>query len=313
MKGKTDMSIPVGIDVSKNTLDFYFNDRHFTVNNVVSDIKKSLPKLPSGSHIVMEATGKYHRVAHEILSNMGHKVMLINPYRSRHFANAQNIFCKTDKVDAKILCQYAKKMEFKESPPPSKKELLLQDLSRHLEGLKQIKVDLEARIREANGFIAKSLKNARKTVSKEIESTEKALKDTVDANPEMKKKSELLMSIPGIGETTTITLLCCLRELGKLNKNEIAALAGVAPMNHDSGRMQGRRKIRGGRHDVRSKLYMPIIGAATQHNSRLKALYTRLCHIGKSPKVALTACMRKLIVWANAILATGQPWCENHI
>ena len=313
MKGKTDMSIPVGIDVSKNKLDIYFNDTYFIVNNIIADIKKGSSKLPSGSHIVMEATGKYHRLAHETLSNMGHKVMLINPYRSRHFANAQNIFCKTDKVDAKVSCQYAKTMEFKESTPPSKEELLLQDLSKHLEDLKQIKIDIEARIREASGFIAKSLKNTRKTVVKEIESTEKAIKDAVDSNLEMKKKAELLTSIPGIGETTAFTLLCCLRELGKLNKNEIAALAGLAPMNHDSGTMQGRRRIRGGRHDVRSKLYMPIIGAATQHNSRLKAIYTRLCGIGKSPKVALTACMRKLIVWANAILATGQPWCENYI
>lgn len=119
------------------------------------------------------------------------------------------------------------------------------------------------------------------------------------------------MSIPGIGEPTAITLLSYLRELGEASKREIAALSGLAPMNNESGSYTGKRRIRGGRHDVRTALYMPILGAATKHNKRLKELYNRLVGSGKLKKVALTACMRKLVVWANAIITSQKPWDET--
>lgn len=121
------------------------------------------------------------------------------------------------------------------------------------------------------------------------------------------------MSIPGIGAKTGLMLLSLLRELGCLEKTEIAALAGLAPANNDSGTFRGKRTIKSGRHDVRSHLYMPTLGAATKHNKRLKKIYDRLVASGKPKKVALTACMRKLIVWANAILMSGEAWVENHI
>ncbi len=147
----------------------------------------------------------------------------------------------------------------------------------------------------------------------EIEICKSTLKEICTSNETLKKKVELLKSIPGIGEKTAIALVSGLKELGSLSKNQIAALAGLAPVNNESGTKTGHRRIQGGRRDIRAELYMPILGAATMHNKRLKTFYQQLILKKKSPKVALTACMRKIVVWANAVLQTGVPWNENHI
>ena len=164
---------------------------------------------------------------------------------------------------------------------------------------------------KSEGFTEKSLKRAVEGIEVEIKATTKELEKEISKDEEIEKKSVLLETIPGIGRSTAIMLLSGLRELGKLKKTEIAALSGLAPVNNDSGGHKGKRSIRGGRHEVRALLYMPILGAATQHNPRLKEFYERLVESGKPKKVALTACMLKLVVWANAILKTGEPWVEK--
>jgi transposase len=197
---------------------------------------------------------------------MGFSVMVINPFQSRNYARALNILCKTDKVDATVLASFGERMEFHETLPLSEMEELLQELSRHLDDLKAIRKNIVLHLQSAQGFIAKSLKKTLKTIDKEIEETEKQLKEAVAKDPQLLKNCNLLMSIPGVGEPTALTLLSYLRELGQATKREISALSGLAPINNESGNYKGKRRIRGGRHDVRVALYMPILGAVTKHN-----------------------------------------------
>lgn len=262
--------------------------------------------------IVLEATGKHHRLVHKILSKLNYDVMVINPFQSRHFAKAMNVICKTDRVDAKILSLYAERMKFKSTTMQTEEELEMQELSRYIQDLKHIKLELEARLRDSDGFVAKSLIKAINAIKKQIQEAESQLNSLISANNKLSSKCELLESIPGIGHQTAIMLLCNLRELGTLNKKQIVGLAGLAPMNNDSGIFKGRRYVHGGRKDIRASLYMPILGAATQHNNRLKLFYEHLVNSGKSKKVALVACMRKLIIWANSVLATSEKWQENY-
>jgi transposase len=305
------MSIAIGIDVSKEKLDIYYNEKVTTILNKKEAIKKFFSKCEKTQKVVMEATGKYHRLCHNTLCEMGFLVMVINPFQSRNYARAQNIKCKTDKLDATVLASFGERMEFHETLPLSETEELLQELSRHLDDLKKMRQAIALRSEGSKGFIAKSVKNALKAIDKEIGETEKQLKEAVKKDGKLLKNCNLLMTIPGVGEPTALMLLSYLRELGEVKSKEIAALSGLAPMNNESGRFKGKRRIKGGRHDVRAGLYMPILGAATKHNKRLKEIYTRLVEAGKLKKVALTACMRKLVVWANAILKSQKPWDET--
>lgn len=304
------MILTAGIDVSKDKLDIFYNNQHVSIKNDQQSIKEYFSGISKSSQIVLEATGKYHRLSHTVLTEMGFAVMVINPYQSRHFAKSLNINCKTDKVDAKILSLYGEKIGFTKTPPLTDTELHLQELMRHLDDLKKIKLELQARKRESRGFVNSSLDKAIASITEEIKATEKELDEAIDKDAALKEKVNLLLTIPGIGQTTAMSLICLLRELGSVNKRQIAALAGLAPFNNDSGKFKGKRMIKRGRHDVRTHLYMPILGAATQHNPRLKNFYDHLIAKGKLKKVALTACMRKIIVWANAMLTTMTTWGE---
>jgi transposase len=305
------MSLPIGLDIAKLKIDFYSNSSHCVIVNDEKSIKKHFKKLDRTSPIVMEATGKYHRTAHRTLEEMGFDVMVVNPYQSKHFAKAMNLRCKTDKVDAKMLSMFCERMEFKKTKCMSQHQEELQNLSRHLDDLKQLRVDTLGRKRDGEGFIEKSHMRILKTIEAEIKVTEAHLEKRLKSDEMSKRNLELLLSIPGVGVTTAVALLCLLKEIGHVSKRSIASLSGLAPMNFDSGTSKGKRRIQGGRHDVRRHLYMPVVGAATQSNPRLKKFYRHLVESGKPAKVALTACMRKLVVWANAILATGVAWEGN--
>lgn len=306
--------IAIGIDVSKSKLDIFYCEKLFTILNTPKEISKFFKKLAfqGNSKVVLEATGKYHRLAHKILVDLGYEVMVINPFQSRHFAKAMNVICKTDAVDARILALYAEKMEFKSTPLQTKEELTMQELSRHIEDLKKIRIELGLRLQQSDGFVAKSLRKAIKAIKEQIQGAEEKLNYLVANDDKLFTKCELLESIPWVGHQTAIMLLCHLRELGTLTRKQIVGLSGLAPINNDSGLFRGKRTVRGGRKDVRSNLYMPILGAATQHNKRLKVFYDRLVNDGKDKKVALVACMRKLIIWANSVLATSKAWEENY-
>jgi len=303
--------IPVGIDIAKNKIDIFYQNQHYTVENNAKALRKCFRQLPKESHIVMEATGKYHRLAHSILGEMGCKVMLINPFQSRNFAKAMNVICKTDKVDAKILALFAEKMDFIERKAASDTEQEMQELSRYLEDLKRQRVMLIGRKENAPLAIRKSIESLIGSIDKEIKKIEEKLEEIVSKDEAASRKMNLLLTIPGIGKTTALLLLSNLRELGSLSKNRIVALGGLAPRNNESGTYQGKRYVRGGRSNIRSGLFMPILGAATRHNNRLKRFYHKLIESGKCKKVALTACMRKIVVWANFMIANNLSWNAN--
>lgn len=306
--------VSVGLDIAKEKIDFYSAGMHAEIMNTKKAIETYFKTISRDSRVVMEATGKFHRIAYKTLEDMGFSVMVVNPYQTKHFAKAMNLLCKTDRVDAKMLALFAERMEFKPVKCSSEKQEKMQELSGHLDDLKQLKLDLESRLRESKDrFIEPSLKKVLGVLDQEIKATEKQLKFLIESDEELKKKLELLLTIPGVGQTTAVNLLSYLKELGTLNKYEIGSLAGLAPMNNDSGKLKGRRSIKGGRHQIRRHLYMPVLGAATQYNARLKAFYQRLVASGKPKKVALVACMRKLVIWANAVLANNQPWNENYL
>lgn len=304
--------LAIGLDIAKGKLDFYCAGKHCEIKNHPKSIKEHFKSIDRQSRIVLESTGKHHRATHRVLERMGFSVMVVNPYQSKHFAMALKLNYKTDKADAKMLSIFAEKMDFKPTPCASKLQQSMQDLSRHLDDLKKVRLDLNARTKDSTGFIKRSLGKAVKAIDKEIKAAEEKLSEAIDKDDTLQKSLQLLMSIPGVGETTAVSLLSYLKELGSVNKRQIAALSGLAPMNNDSGKFEGKRRIKGGRHDVRSHLYMPVLGAATQHNKRLNSFYVRLVKSGKPKKVALTACMRKLITWANAIIATGEPWDNKY-
>lgn len=305
------MSISVGLDISKSKIDVFYADKHSVIINEKSSIEKFFQKLDKTSKIVMEATGKYHRLAHRSLTQLGFEVMVINPYQSKHFAKALNLICKTDKVDAKMLSMYGEKLDFKVTQCCNEKQEELQDLSRYLDDLQEIRHGLEMRKSESDGFIKESLETTLLTLKEEINNTEEKLRTIIKSDGKLNEKLNILQSIPGVGEKTAIYLICTLKELGTLNKREIVALAGLAPINNDSGNSSGKRHVRGGRRQIRAHLYMPILGAATQHNPKLKKFYTGMVSRNKPKKVALTACMRKLIVWANSMIEAGEYWKEN--
>jgi transposase len=301
--------IPVGIDIAKEKIDIWMQGILTSLKNNEKEIVEFFKSIsPKEVQMTMEATGRYHRLAHRILSRMGFSVMVINPFQSRHFAKAMNILCKTDKVDARVLCLYAEKMPFEATAVASEKEEDMQNLSRHIDDLKRVRTSLKLRLKESKGLGRESLERVIETLNAEIGACEQALCKIVQNDSELKTKKEILESIPGVGATTATMLLCLLRELGSMTRREAAALSGLAPMNFDSGKMQGKRHIQKGRHDVRQNLYMPILGAVTKHNPVLMAFYKRLIEKGKPAKVALTACMRKLIVIANSLLRKGETW-----
>jgi len=307
------MSLSIGIDVAKAKLDIFDGNRSFIIGNDEKSIREAFKGYCSDSKIVLEATGKYHRLAHRVLHSLGFKVMVIDPYQGRNFAKAMKITCKTDKVDAAVLSRFGETMKFTETIPSTEIQAEMRELSRHLDDLKRVKSEVEARRDEADGFIDKSLLSVIKSLEKEIKKTESQLKEVVSKSDELSKNVSLLQTMPGIGSATAIMLCSLVSELGKTSPKEIASLTGLAPMNNDSGTFRGKRRIKGGRHDVRRSLYMPVLGAATIHNPRLNIIYTRLVDAGKPKKVALTACARKVVVWANAILTQQQPWKETNV
>lgn len=304
--------IAIGIDIAKRTVDVCMRNKRITLNNNEQALKTFFgPIQKVGTKIVMEATGRYHRQAHSTLTALGFDVMVINPYQSRHFAKSMNVFCKTDKVDAAVLSQYAQRMDFSQTPVPTDAEERLMDLIRYLDDLKKMVIQYENRLEYAEGMIKNSLMRQISSIKSEIKLITKAIKELIKSDERLKHRSDFLTSIPGVGDITAAVLLSLLKELGELSNKEVTALAGLAPMNCDSGNFVGKRHIQRGRHDVRRFLYVPVLGAATMHNPILKIFYDKLIASGKPTRVAMIACMRKLVVTANALLRKGEKWSDR--
>ena len=305
----------VGIDVSKNTLDLRLEPSgeslHIAYDDAgVSEICRRLTAV-SPVLIVMEATGGLEtRLATELVAS-GLPVAVINPRQARDYAKAIGQLAKTDRVDAAILCAFARAIRPAARPLKDADTRDLDDLVTRRRQLIAMRVQESLRLGSAETTaLRKSLKSHIAWLDKRIADLDNDLKQRLRASDVWRTKDDLLRAIPGIGAVTTLTMLAKRPELGQLNRREIAKLVGIAPLANDSGKHHGKRFIWGGRADVRTVLYMAAI-SAMRCNPVIKAFADRLKRAGKPSKVIIVACMRKLLTIMNAMLKTNLPW-TNH-
>jgi len=310
------LAVYAGIDVCKAWLDVYLHPigRSFRVPNSKEGCARLALELTSAAAglVVMEATGKLHRLAHRELSAAGFAVAIVNPYRSRKLADALGQLAKTDKIDARVLAFYGAAIGPEVTPVPAKSLAELQELVLARQAAKAQETALKNQAAAAASPVLKRLLKAQlKAQARLIAGLEAAIAALLARDAGLRRRCELLASIKGIGPVVAATLVACLPELGMLGGGQIAALAGVAPMNCDSGDMRGQRRIKGGRAHVRSALYMAAV-AASRCNPDLKAFYDRLRNAGKAAKLALTAVMRKLVLLANTLIREDRYWTPKH-
>ncbi|MEL6220409.1 MAG: IS110 family transposase [Pseudomonadota bacterium] len=301
-----------GIDVGKTVLDVCLlgSATSHQVPNTCPGIRRLIRLFHRRGVrlIALEATGRYHRLAHEMLHEAGLAVAVINPYRSRKFADALGRLAKSDRIDAAVLAQFAASMQPVPTAPASKDHKALRDLTVARRQVSQEIGDLRRQLYETDHpLIARQIRARIKMAERHQAALEQEMRNLVAAHDALRHRFKILTSIPGIGFVTATTMLTDLCELGQANAREIAALAGLAPMNRDSGTMPGVRAIRGGRPHIRTALYM---GAVSQirKEGQAGAFYRRLVREGKKPKVALTAVMRKLVVLANTLVTEDRHW-----
>jgi transposase len=301
----------VGIDVSQARLDIAVRptERVWSVTNdesgvtaLVAELSELQPEL-----IVVEATGGLQTLVVAAVAAARLPIVVINPRQTRDFARASGRLAKTDVLDAAVLAHFAEALRPTPRPLPDE---MAQQLTALITRRRQL---LEMRIAE-NNRLRRSAPNMRQSIEKhlawldqELESINQDIERMIQSSPVWRVKENLLRSVPGVGPTVARILVAELPELGRLNRKEIAALVGVAPLNRDSGTFRGRRVIWGGRALVRRALYMAAL-VASRHNPVIKAFYDRLVAAGKTPKVALVACMRKLLTILNAMLAHRTSW-----
>ncbi len=309
----TDVSrLGVGIDVSKARLDVDWSDDRpaFSVDNQPDGHLQIVQALsPVDAHrIVIEATGGYERPIVAELAAAGLPVVVVNPRQVRDFARATGRLAKTDAIDAKVLALFGLAIQPPRRPLEDAHTRAFAELLARRRQLVQMRVAEGHRLAQAQAKkVKQSISKVIQVLERQIDEIDDDLNQRIQDSPIWKVKEELLTSVKGVGITTARTLLAELPELGTLSRQEIAALAGVAPFNRDSGQFRGKRSIRGGRAVVRNVLYMATL-VATRFNPVIRARYQCLLAAGKRKKVALVACMRKLLVILNAILRTQKPW-----
>lgn len=303
--------IVVGIDIGKDQLDVAIlpgNERLALAHDesgraqLVERLVALSPELT-----VMEATGGLETALAAALAAAGLPVAVLNPRRVRQFARADGQLAKSDRIDAVVLALYAQKMRPPVRALPDERTRDLQGLLVRRRQLVGMRVEEQARLTFARSNQLKSIKQHVAWLNKRIDDIDGQLSAALRDSPVWQAQEKLLSSTPGIGKVTVQTLLALLPELGRLDRREIAALVGLAPFVCDSGQFRGKRRICGGRANVRSVLYMATL-AAIRANPPIAALHARLRAAGKAPKVAIVACMRKLLTVLNALMRTNKPW-----
>jgi len=303
--------INVGIDTSKTQLDIYIRplDEFFSVANTAQGVREAVKRLKTvcPARIVIEATGRLELPFVIAAQKAKLPVSVANPMHIRRFAGAVGQLAKTDKLDARIIARFGAALEPEPTELKPEKVRLVSDLLARRSQLLEMSTMEKNRLSILPKPLHTSLMRHIKYLQAEVKRIEKQLDKLIDQTPLWQEKRDLLMSVNGVGKILTYTLLSDLPELGQLNRREIAALVGVAPMNRESGNYKGKRRIRGGRARVRTVLFMAIM-SAVQSNPKLKRKYAELKAAGKSPKVALIACMRKLLTILNVMMKTGTHW-----
>lgn len=302
----------VGIDVSKDRLDVHVQPtaEAFAVTRDETGIAKLIERLQTASPalVVLEATGGLQVKVAGALAAAGLPVAVVNPRQVRDFARATGQLAKTDRLDARAIALFAAAVQPEPRKLPDEAAELLKALMARRRELVELRVAERNRLRQGTaGWVRRDLERSIDALTKRIEAIDAEIEDHVKGSPIWQVQEDLLRSVPGVGKTLSRTLLAELPELGQLTRRKIAALVGVAPFARDSGTLRGRRMITGGRPAVRAVLYMATV-AASRCNPTIAATYKRLRAAGKPAKVALTACMRKLLVILNAIARDQRPW-----
>ena len=302
----------VGIDVSKKRLDWFVRPLGLKGSTATDD--KGLAELVAqlatyiDVRVVLEATGGFEKPVGAALAHAGIACSIVNPRQVRDFARAIGQLAKTDRVDAAVLALFAERIQPEPRPWASEeREQLEALLSRRRQLLDMLGAEQNRLAQSRQPAVIKNVKAHIAWLRKRIEQLDGDLDGLVQASPSWKVQEDLLRSVPGVGPVLSRTLLAELPELGKLNHKQIAGLVGVAPYACDSGAWRGKRRIWGGRADIRAVLYMATL-VAVRHNQTLKAFYLRLCDQGKPKKVALVAAMHKLLTWLNAMTRANAPW-----
>jgi transposase len=302
----------VGVDVSQETLDMVvhgtgemrsFANNQAGIARAVGWLKALEPEI-----IVMEATGELE--VPFVVSLQAEKLptAVINPRQVRDFAKSKGVLAKTDKVDAKVLAHYARAMEPEIRPMPEEEVRQLDALvTRRLQLVQMITAEQNRLIRVNNRVIKQRIQEHIDWLRSELKNINKNVSQMIKQSPVWQEKDRKMQSVPGVGDILSATLIGALPELGRLNRREIAALVGVAPFNRDSGKYRGERHVWGGRSCIRTPLYMATL-TAVRYNPVLSKFYQRLIAAGKAKKVALTACMRKLLIILNAMLKHNSYW-----
>ncbi len=307
----TSAEVVVGIDVSKAQLDIAVHNQstHWQAPHTDAGITELVKRLQamSPTRIILEATGGFElRLVAELVAGKL-PVVVTNPRRVRAFARSIGQLAKTDKLDAKMLAHFGAALQPEvRGFPTEQEEQLTALLTRRRQIVEMLTIE-KNRLHTTRPTMRSNIEEHITWLTKQRDALDDDIDQFIQGSALWQEKVTVLTSVPGIGRITTSTLLAMLPELGTLNRQEIAALVGVAPVNKDSGRKQGKRRILGGRATVRSVLYMAAL-SATQCNPKIKKFYAHLVKQGKAKKVALTACMRKLLVILNAMVRTKQPW-----
>lgn len=302
----------IGIDVSKRWLDIAVagsgeatrvSNDNAGISGVIRELGEVQPE-----RVVLEATGGYEKVLVQALHAGGIPVVVVNPRQVRDFARATGRLAKTDRIDAQVLAQFASvlKPEPRQLKDESESELTVL-VRRRSQLTSLLTMERNRKKLVTHPSVLASLERTIKHLKQELVDLNREIDRMIEAEPAMRKRSQLYRSVPGVGPRVASALLAELPELGRLNRKQIASLVGVAPLNWDSGMFRGKRAVWGGRRQVRCALYMGALVAAA-HNPVLRALYRRLVASGKAKKLALVACMRKLLTILNAMAATSTPW-----
>lgn len=309
-------AVVVGIDVSKEHLDvavapsgetWQSRNDEAGIAALVKRVREIKPSL-----VVLEATGGYELTVSLALASAEIPLVVANPRQVRAFASATGRLAKTDRIDARVLAAFATQIKPEPRPLQGEAAQELQDLLRRRRQLVEMIFAERSRLELARKIVRKSLKKHIDYLERELRMTNTDLTRLIRESPVWREKDDLLQSVPGIGDVVSQTLVAELPELGRLNRRQIAALVGVAPINRDSGRKRGVRSTWGGRGRVRRVMFMSAL-VAVRWNPVIRAFYMRLVAAGKPKKVALTACMRKLLSILNTMLRENKPWNPAYV
>ncbi len=304
-----------GIDVSKAALDIAVgrNGHTWRVGNDLDGIQSAIQRLRpfNPELVVVESTGGLERPLLSAFVSAGLPISLINPGRVRQFARSAGLLAKTDKIDARLLAHFAEAIQPRPTTLPSEQEqylAMLSDRRRQVLGMRVAEIN---RLNTVPEPMRKFVEASIDFLNRQLAELQAEIDAFIQNDPAFRAKNDLLLSVPGVGKVTSAVLIGDLPELGQLNQKQIAALVGVAPFNSDSGNRRGNRAIKAGRSSVRNVLFMAAL-AAIRCNPIIKSFYNRLIAKGKPKKVAIVACMRKLLVILNAMIRDAKPWSLSH-